>query len=157
MKKLLVTIALGAAIAATQAAAQDAPPPPPGDAPMAGDEGRHHHGGRAQEDMTRAQAQQMADGMFQRFDLNHDGVVTRQEAEQARAQMGFGGERVEKMIDRAFGSAQSLTLQQFEMQSLARFDRDDLNHDGLVTAAEREQARAQLKAERASGQNPGQQ
>jgi len=157
MKKLLVTIALGAAIAATQAAAQDAPPPPPGDAPMAGGEGRHHHGGRAQEDMTRAQARQMADGMFQRFDLNHDGVVTRQEAEQARAQMGFGGERVEKMIDRAFGSAQSLTLQQFEMQSLARFDRDDLNHDGLVTAAEREQARAQLKAERASGQNPGQQ
>jgi len=157
MKKLLVTIALGAAIAATQAAAQDAPPPLPGDAPMAGGEGRHHHGGRAQEDMTRAQARQMADGMFQRFDLNHDGVVTRQEAEQARAQMGFGGERVEKMIDRAFGSAQSLTLQQFEMQSLARFDRDDLNHDGVVTAAEREQARAQLKAERASGQNPGQQ
>jgi len=157
MKKLLVTIALGAAIAATQAAAQDAPPPPPGDAPMAGGEGRHHHGGRAQEDMTRAQARQMADGMFQRYDLNPDGVVTRQEAEQARAQMGFGGERVEKMIDRAFGSAQSLTLQQFEMQSLARFDRDDLNHDGVVTAAEREQARAQLKAERASGQNPGQQ
>jgi len=137
MKKLLVTIALGAAIAATQAAAQDAPPPPPGVAPMTGGEGRHHHGGWAQEDMTRAQAQQMADAMFQRFDLNHDGVVTRQEAEQARAQMGFGGERVEKMIDRAFGSAQSLTLQQFEAQSLARFDRDDLNHDGVVTAAER--------------------
>ena len=26
-----------------------------------------------QQDMTRAQAQQMADVMFQRFDLNHDG------------------------------------------------------------------------------------
>ena len=159
MRKLLVTIALGATIVATQAAAQDSapPPPPPGVAPMAGGEGRHHHGGWAQEDMTRAQAQQMADTMFQRFDLNHDGVVTRQEAEQARAQMGFGGDRVEKMIDRAFGTAQSLTLQQFEAQSLARFDRDDLNHDGVVTAAERQQARAQLKAERASGQNPGQQ
>src|SRR5262249_31145043 len=156
MKKLLVTIALGATIVATQAAAQDSAPPPPGVAPMAGG-GRHHGGGWAQQDMTRAQAQQLADGMFQRFDLNHDGVVTRQEAEQARAQMGFGGERIEKMIDRAFGPAQSLTLQQFEAQSLARFDRDDLNHDGVVTAAERQQARAQLKAERAAGQNPGQQ
>lgn len=157
MRKLLVTIALGATIVATQAAAQDAsPPPPPAAAPMAGGEGRHH-GGWDQQDMTRAQAQQMADSMFQRFDLNHDGVVTRQEAKQARAQMGFGGERVEKMIDRAFGSAQSLTLQQFEAQALARFDRDDLNHDGVLTAAERQQARAQQKAERAAGQNPGQQ
>ena len=38
--------------------------------------------------MTRAQAQQMADTMFQRFDLNHDGTVTRQEAEQAASQFG---------------------------------------------------------------------
>jgi Ca2+-binding EF-hand superfamily protein len=92
----------------------------------------------------------MADRMFQRFDLNHDGTVTREEAEQARQQMGFGGDRAAKMIDRVFGTAQSVTLQQFETQSLARFDRDDLNHDGTVTAAERQQARAQLKAERAA-------
>src|SRR2546430_6720812 len=127
--KIIVTIALGATIIATGAAAQ----------------GR---GGRAMQDQTRAQAQQMADGMFQRLDLNHDGMVTRQEAEQAAAQYG-AGERAQKMIDRAFGTAQSLTLQQFEAQALARFDRDDLNHDGTVTAAERQQIRAQLKAERA--------
>jgi hypothetical protein len=36
-----------------------------------------------------------------------------------------------------------VTLQQFEAQSLARFDAIDLNHDGTVTAAERQQARAQ--------------
>jgi hypothetical protein len=137
MKTLLVTIALGATMISTQALAQDA------------GGGR---GGWAQQDMTRAQAQQMADSMFQRFDLNHDGTVTRQEAEQARTQMGFGGDRVEKMIARTFGDAQSLTLQQFEAQSLARFDRDDLNHDGTVTAAERQQVRAQLKADR--GQSP---
>jgi hypothetical protein len=137
MKTLLVTIALGATMISAQAPAQDA------------GGGR---GGWAQQDMTRAQAQQMADGMFQRFDLNHDGTVTRQEAEQARTQMGFGGDHVEKMIARAFGDAQSLTLQQFEAQSLARFDRDDLNHDGTVTATERQQVRAQLKAER--GQSP---
>ena len=132
MKTLLVSIALGATIISTQAIAQE-------------------RGGFMQQDMTRAQAQQMADAMFQRFDTNHDGVVTRDEAQQAAAQFGGRGQR---MIDRVFGTAQSLTLQQFEAQSLTRFDRDDLNHDGIVTAAEREQARAALKAER--GQNPGQ-
>jgi len=91
--------------------------------------------------------------MFQRIDLNHDGIVTRQEAEQVAAQFG---ERGEKMVNRMFGDAQSITLQQAETQALARFDRDDLNHDGVVTAAERQQARAALKAARAAGQNPGQ-
>jgi len=135
MKTLLVGIALGATIIGTQAVAQEA------------------GGGMMQRDMTRAEAQQRADAMFQRIDLNHDGVVTRQEAEQAAAQ--FGG-RGEKMVERMFGDAQSITLQQAEAQALARFDRDDLNHDGVVTAAERQQARAALKAARAAGQNPGQ-
>ena len=137
MHKILIPLALGAAIASTAAVAQNQP----------------QQGGRWMQDMTRAQAQQMTDGMFQRFDLNHDGVVTRQEAEQAASQFG-AGQRAEKMIDRMFGSAQSLTLQQAQAQALARFDRDDLNHDGVVTAAERQQVRAQLKAQR--GENPGQ-
>jgi EF hand domain-containing protein len=132
MNKLLVTLALGATMLSSQLLAQ----------------GR----GGWMQDMTRAQAQQMADSMFQRFDLNHDGVITRQEAEQAGQQFG-GGDRVERLIDRTFGTAQSLTLQQFEAQQLARFDRDDLNHDGVVTVAERQQARSMLKAERA-GQAP---
>ncbi len=117
MNNLLATIALGAAIISTQAFAQD------------------DHGDRAgwtQRDMTRQQAQQMADDMFQRFDSNHDGVLTRQEAEQAAAQFGGSG-RAEKMIGRMFGDSQSLTLQQAEAQALSRFDRDDLNHDGTVT------------------------
>jgi len=134
MKTLLVAIALGATAVATQALAQDG-------------------GGMMQGDMTRAEARQRADSMFQRIDLNHDGIVTRQEAEQVAAQ--FGG-RGEKMVNRMFGDAQSITLQQAETQALARFDRDDLNHDGVVTAAERQQARAALKAARAAGQNPGQ-
>ena len=133
MKTLLAGIALGAAIISTSALAQDG-------------------GGRMQEDMTRAQAQQMADRMFQRLDENHDGVVTRQEAEQAATKFGRRGER---MVDRMFGDAQSITLQQAEATALARFDRDDLNHDGVVTSAERQQARSALKAERA-GQDPGQ-
>ena len=131
MKKLLITLAIGATIVSTAAAAQD------------------QGGGRGMwmQDMTRAQAQQMADGMFQRFDANHDGTVTRKEAEAAMAQFG-GGERAERMLDRIFGTAQSVTLQQFEAQSLTRFDAQDLNHDGTVTAAERQQARAQREATR---------
>ena len=133
MKRLLAMIALGATIVSTQAVAQDEP-----------GGGR---GGRMQQDMTREQARQMADQMFQRFDLNHDGVVTREEAQQALSQFG-AGKRGERMIDRMFGDSQSLTVQQAEARALARFDRDDLNHDGVVTAAERQQARAVLKAQR---------
>jgi EF hand len=136
MKKLLVTLALGATIVSTQAVAQD-------------DRG----GGRMMQDMTRQQAQQRADEMFQRFDTNHNGVITRDEAQQVAAQFGNRGQR---MIERVFGNAQSVTLQQFQAQSLARFDRDDLNHDGTVTAAERQQVRAGLKAQRAAGQAPAQ-
>jgi hypothetical protein len=134
MKNLLVTVALGATIVSTQALAQN-----------------HGGGGWMQQDITRAQAQQMADSMFQRLDANHDGTVTRDEAQQMAAQSGGRGGR---MLDRVFGNAQSLTLQQFETQSLARFDAEDLNHDGTVTAAERQQLRAQRQSER--GQNPGQ-
>ena len=65
MKKLLATIALGAAIISTPALAQE--------------------GGRMMQDQTRAQAKEQADELFQRFDLNHDGVVTVAERQQARA------------------------------------------------------------------------
>ena len=139
MRKLLVGLAFGATIASTGAIAQ---------------QGSGDARGWAGRDMTRAEAKERADSMFQRLDVNHTGVVTKQQAEQAAQQMGFGGERAQKMIDRAFGTAQSLTLQQFEAQELARFDRDDLNHDGTVTAAERQQVRAELKAQRAAQAAP---
>jgi hypothetical protein len=142
MKKLFITAALGASLI-SPALAQA-----PG-------------GGRyMQRDQTRQQAQQRADMMFQMLDANHDGTVTRAEAEQAATQFaasrggGNGGrvDRVQRMIDQAFGASQALTLQQFEAQTLARFDAQDLNHDGVVTAAEREQARAL----RAQAQPPAQ-
>jgi Ca2+-binding EF-hand superfamily protein len=137
-----ITLALTAALAAMSAPAfaqvQSQPQP------QAADGG---HGGWKQ-DMTRSQAQQRADKMFQRFDVNHDGTVTRAEAQQAASQMPNGGDRAQRMIDRMFGQAQTLTQAQFEAQSLARFDAQDLNHDGTVTAAERQQARAQAHPER---------
>ena len=116
MKKFVLTAALGAVIVSVPAFAQD-------------------HEGR---DVTRQDAQAMADMMFQRFDLNHDGTVTRQEVDQARAAMGNGGgKRADKMVERIFGDSQSITLQQLEAQAMAKFDREDVNHDGVVTAAER--------------------
>ena len=139
MRKLFVTIAVGATIISAPALAQGF--------------------GGGQRDQTRAEAKQRADMMFQMMDTNKDGTVTRAEAQQALAQfeaMRGGGDnrgtaRIQRMIDLAFGSGQSITLQQFEAQALARFDAMDLNHDGVVTAAERQQARDMRKGQAAAG------
>ena len=82
---------------------------------------RGQAGAHARQD-ARWQAQQLADTMFQQLDANHDGVVTRAEADQARPSSaaahgdsngGHGGGRFD--ADRqVFGTAQSLTLAQFE-------------------------------------------
>jgi len=138
MRNLLFAAAMGAALISTPVLAQ---------APGGG-------GGFGQRDQTRAEAQQRADMLFQILDVNKDGTVTRDEATQALAQFqanrgdngGRGGGRMQRMIDEAFAASPSLTLQQFEAQALKRFDAQDLNHDGTVTAAERQQARAQQGA-----------
>lgn len=134
MKKFLVTVALGAAMVSTSVLAQD----------------QGGHGGWTK-DQTRQEAQQRADMMFQMLDSNKDGTVTKAEAEQALAQFqaprggdsGHGGGRMQRMIEQEFATSPAITLQQFEAQALARFDAMDLNHDGTVTAAERQQARGQ--------------
>ena len=140
--KLSVSLALGAAMISASALAQA----PGGE-----------RGGWMQRDQTRAEAKQRADMLFQMLDANHDGTVTRSEAEQAAAQFAArrgedgsaqrGGGRIERMVTQLFASSDSLTLAQFEAQTLARFDALDLNHDGVVTAAERDQARAQRQGQ----------
>jgi hypothetical protein len=137
MKKLLVTIVLGATVFSAQAGARDSAI------------------GSAQPDITRQQARERADGLFQMFDLNRDGVITREEANEVGQKLmaqrgalhrdvapGFGG-RTLKYLKRTFAGAQSVTRQQFEDAMLAHFDEMDANHDGVVTNAEREQARTQ--------------
>jgi hypothetical protein len=143
MKQAILAIGLGAAVVSAPLLAQA-----PG--------GR---GGWMQRDQTRAEAQQRADMMFQMLDANKDGTVTKAEAQQALAQFqaarggdengGRGAGRMQRMIDQAFGTAQSLTQAQFEAQALARFDAMDLNRDGTVTAAERQQLRAQRQGQAA--------
>ena len=116
-------------------------------------------GGMMKRDQTRAEAQQRADMMFQMMDANRDGTMTKVEADQALAQFAArsggdannsgtarGGGRMQRMLDQAFATSQSLTQAQFDTQILARFDAMDLNHDGTVTTAERQQVRAQRQA-----------
>ena len=136
MNKFLVTVALGAIAVSAGAAAQA-----PG-------------GGRGQRDQTRAEVQQRADMFFQMMDANHDGTVTKAEAQQALASFGAADAgagagasagrmgMMQRMVDRLFATTPSVTQQQLEALMLARFDAQDLNHDGTVTAAEREQSRA---------------
>lgn len=152
MTKYLFIAAAAVAAIGSQAQAQDQAQAPAQAAPQSG-----LRGNWLQADMTRQQAQQRADMLFQRLDANHDGVLTRQEAEQAAAQMGGGqggqggqggGRFAARMIDRLFAQGNSVTQAQFDAQALARFDRQDLNHDGVVTADERQQARGQRRQER---------
>lgn len=136
MRKLFF-IAVAAAALTTPAFAQDQ-----GEAaPQSG-----LRGNWLQADTTRQQAQQRADLSFQRLDLNKDGTLTHEEAQQAAAQFmarrgGGDASRITARIERMFAGAQTITLQQYEQVALARFDGQDLNHDGVVTSAERQQGR----------------
>ena len=106
-----------------------------------------------QPDLTRAQGQECADRLFEQFDLNHDGTVTREEAEVLGSKLllirastgrdeapGIGGHTL-RFLRHRFAGLDSVTKPQFEAAFLAHFDEMDVNHDGILTAAERLQAR----------------
>jgi hypothetical protein len=134
MKILIAVAALGAAVAATQPAAQPLEP-------------------LQQPDLTREQALDRADQLFDRFDLNHDGTVTREEAQSLGRKLlllrastgrdvapGIGGHTL-RFLKHRFAGMHVVTKPQFEDAFLAHFDQMDTNHDGILTAAEREEAR----------------
>jgi Ca2+-binding EF-hand superfamily protein len=106
-----------------------------------------------QPDITREQARSRAQQLFAMFDVNHDGVVTRTEAKSVGMRLlmrraatgrdaapGIGGQTL-RYLETAFSGMQSVTEQQFEAAFLAHFDEMDSDHDGILTAAEREQSR----------------
>jgi hypothetical protein len=107
----------------------------------------------AQPDLSRNQALERADQLFDRFDLNHDGVVTRDEAERLGRKLmlqraatgrdpahGLGGHTL-RFLRHRFAGVEAVTKLQFEDAMLEHFDEMDVNHDGILSAAEREGAR----------------
>jgi hypothetical protein len=107
----------------------------------------------SQPDLTRAEAKARADQIFDRFDLNQDGLVTRQEAELLGRKLlllrastgrdvapGIGGHTL-RFLRKRFSGMDAVNKQQFEDAFLAHFDAMDANHDGILTAAERKEAR----------------
>lgn len=128
--------------------------------------------GRATPEEARQAAQQRraerAGRMFERLDLDRDGSITRAEFDQARTQMreqraerrenrgrsgmrgmrhrgaGMHGNRAARL----FGEQGFITREQMRERATARFDRLDADHDGTLTAAERQQAREHRRERR---------
>jgi len=99
--------------------------------------------------ITRQEAVQRADGLFDALDVNHDGVLTRFEAKTAGSELkaersetgvdvapGVGG-HTGRYMKRHFALEKSITREQFDRAFMAHFDKMDRNHDGILTAEER--------------------
>jgi Ca2+-binding EF-hand superfamily protein len=106
-----------------------------------------------QPDLSREQARERAQQLFETFDLNKDGLVTRAEAQSVGKRLllkraatgrdvapGIGGHTL-RFLERAFAGRESVTEPQFEAALLTHFDQMDANHDGVLTAAERQEGR----------------
>ena len=114
----------------------------------------------------REHAGDMRQHMFDRLDTNHDGSISREEfaaahqaggphpgmmppppggPEGAESHRGMGGGGRGGMGMRMFGDQGFITLEQMRARALERFDRADANHDGVLTPAERQAARAQRR------------
>lgn len=141
MKSLLATIALVATFSSGAIAMSPQTPAPASDT--------------VKRDISRTQALQRADDLFAMFDVNHDGIMTKEEAQQVGERLllqretsgkdsapGIGGHTL-KFLERAFADVESVSRPQFEQAFLRHFDAMDLNHDGVLTEAERDQARGQ--------------
>ena len=108
-------------------------------------------------DISRAAAIADAERRFAQLDTNRNGTLEREEMrkafEQRRAGRGDGArqggpDRRRPDGPRAGGprNAGPVTLDQFRARAEQRFDRLDLDRNGVITAAEREQLRAQRSA-----------
>ncbi len=127
--------------------------------PAAAQSPRQHNS----EPLTRAQAVAKAEQRFAKLDLNKDGRVTREEMQQARQQFAqsrngnavakqqapAGGQRGHHggkgMMGMGFGADGTMTLEQARATALRHFDHMDVNKDGVVTPAERQQMMRQMR------------
>jgi hypothetical protein len=144
-----------------------------------------NHDGRVTPDEMRAMREQrraeMRQHAFDRFDANHDGNISREEFAQAHEMRdgpggpgrhggrhmgpppggpggpdgpeGRGGHGMHG--GRMFGTQGFVTAEQMRAHALERFDRADANHDGTLTAVEREAAHDRMRGHRDHGDGPG--
>ena len=111
--------------------------------------------------------EEMREHMFDRIDANHDGNISREEFAEAHAMRGPGGPGGHRGMHmgtpeggpggpegpgghgmrgmRMFGDQGFVTLEQMRARALEHFDRADANHDGTLTAAEREAAHGRMR------------
>ena len=124
---------------------------------------------RTRSAMRAERRERRADRLFERFDLDRNGSITREEVSQARARAcastapsaasrrGMRGHRGGRRGGfgmrghRLLGEQDAVTAEQFRERALARFDRADANHDGTLTAAERRDARRHRREQRRRG------
>jgi hypothetical protein len=95
--------------------------------------------------LTRDEVIAVAASTFDHLDLNHDGIITREEAVQARAALtkdSKGSQKAEEFLDQVFGSGQKIDQQSFVAAAVARFDANDPNHDGVITFEEHDAAKS---------------
>ena len=112
---------------------------------------------RPRADVTRAQLAARLDARFARLDTDRDGNGALSPTEFAargdRAERGEGRRGGRRRFGGGAGvdanGDGTISRAEFQARALARFDRGDLDRNGVLTAAERQQARAGMRAQRA--------
>jgi hypothetical protein len=96
----------------------------------------------------------MASAMFDRTDSNHDGMISRDEWNAGAAKLADmhadpgmrGGAMMRHMGMRGDADGdRAISREEFQKRALEHFDRVDANHDGTISAVEREQAHAAMR------------
>ena len=136
MKIVLLGAASAISMLAASTSAQSVAPPAPGQ-PAVEYRSRQMHMGM----QTRAQVTEHVRKLFARFDVNHDGFISRDEADTA-------GSKMHARMRHRMGAQSSMMAagRASAAGRAAAFDRLDLNHDGVITRDEFANARPRIMA-----------